>query len=608
MPGIVGIVTNMPREWAEPQLSKMLGIVRHESFYATGTFTDDRNGVYCGWTVQDKSFSDPMPVRNEKGDVVLVFSGEEYPEPGASASLRAKGHQFDPENASYLVHVYEEDPANFPLSLNGRFHGLVVDSARSVVKLFNDRFGMHRLYYHQSKEAFYFAVEAKAILAVRPELRSIDMQSLGEYVSCGCVLDNRSLFKDIRVLPPGSAWTFKGGVLEKKGNHFDPREWEQQSALEPEPYHLEMRRSFSENLPKYLKAQQPLGMSLTGGLDTRMVMAWQKFAPGTFPCYTYGGAYRECRDVVVARQVATLCKQTHQAITVDGNFLSRFAHYAQRSVYLTDGCTDVYRAPDLYLSERARQIAPIRITGLYGDEVLRHSRAFKPSAAIPGLYSQSFLPHVDAARNTYNNVLQCHPTSFALFRQATWHHFGILSLEQTQLAVRTPYLDNDFLRTVYRAPASAVENNNLRVQLIGDGSPTLQALRTDRGFGGNSNYLVSSASRAYQEFTFKAEYAYDYGMPQWVARVDHAFSPLHLERLFLGRHKLYHFRVWYRDILNKYVRDMLLDSKSLSRPYIERKGVENVVEGHLSGKQNFTSELHRLLTLELIHQLFIEAT
>ena len=51
------------------------------------------------------------------------------------------------------------------------------------------------------------------------------------------------------------------------------------------------------------------------------------------------------------------------------------------------------------------------------------------------------------------------------------------------------------------------------------------------------------------EFTFKAEYAYDYGMPQWVARIDHVLSPLHLERLFLGRHKYAHYRVWYRDVL-----------------------------------------------------------
>ena len=71
---------------------------------------------------------------------------------------------------SYLVHLYEEDPS-FPKSLNGRFQGLVADRTRGVATLFNDRYSMHRLYYHEANDAFYFSVEAKAILAVRPELR-----------------------------------------------------------------------------------------------------------------------------------------------------------------------------------------------------------------------------------------------------------------------------------------------------------------------------------------------------------------------------------------------------------------------------------------------------
>ena len=60
--------------------------------------------------------------------------------------------------------------------------------------------------------------------------------------------------------------------------------------------------------------------------------------------------------------------------------------------------------------------------------------------------------------------------------------------------------------------------------------------------------------RSFLDLTVKAEYAYDYGMPQWVARIDHVLAPLHLERLFLGRHKFYHFRVWYRDTLSAYFR------------------------------------------------------
>jgi asparagine synthase (glutamine-hydrolysing) len=115
-----------------------------------------------------------------------------------------------------------------------------------------------------------------------------------------------------------------------------------------------------------------------------------------------------------------------------------------------------------------------------------------------------------------------------------------------------------------------------------------------------------AAHRGVLEFLFKAEYAYDMGMPQSVAKIDHTLSAFHLERLFLGRHKVFHFRLWYRDALAEYVREMMLDPRSLSRPYVERKGVEAVVRGHLKGDRNYTTDIHKLLALELTHRLFLD--
>jgi asparagine synthase (glutamine-hydrolysing) len=96
-------------------------------------------------------------------------------------------------------------------------------------------------------------------------------------------------------------------------------------------------------------------------------------------------------------------------------------------------------------------------------------------------------------------------------------------------------------------------------------------------------------------------------MPQRVAQIDRLFSGLHFERLFLGRHKFAHYRVWYRDALSGYVREMLMDRRTLSRPYLDPKMVEMAVAGHLKGNRNYTTEIHKLLTLELLHRLFIDA-
>jgi len=603
MPGIVGFISKMPRTMAEPHLFQMVESLQHESFYASGTWVDESLGIYVGWTALENSFSDNMPLANEQGDITLVFSGEEYPEPGTAERLRGLGHSLKSGDSSYLVHLYEEDP-KFLVQLNGMFHGLLADRSRGTVTLFNDRYGMRRIYYHEAKDAFYFAAEAKAILAVCPELRSADPRGLGELISLGCVLENRTLFQGIQLLPAASAWVFLDGTCRRRHTYFQPSEWESQTALDADGYYHQLHETLACNLPRFFTGEQRIGVALTGGLDTRVLMAWRNAPPHSVPCYTWGGTYRDSQDVLVGRRVADACQQPYQVVTVGEDFLSQFSRYAERSLYLSDACVDVGLSPLLYVSEKAREIAPVKVVGTYGSEVLRHARMFKPTDPTPGLFRPEILSYVGRARGTYQTLLRDNPVTFVAFRQSPWQHYGILALEQTQLTVRSPFLDNEFVKTAYRAPQSVDGPPEVRPRLIADANPDLARIRSDRGVGARG--VFGLAARGLLEFTFKSEYAYDYGMPQWVASIDHTLAGLHIERLFLGRHKFMHFRVWYRDALAEYVRQMLLDSRTLSRPYLDRKGVETTVQAHLRGNRNYTNEMHKLLTLELLHRLFLD--
>jgi asparagine synthase (glutamine-hydrolysing) len=465
---------------------------------------------------------------------------------------------------------------------------------------------MHRLYYYHSDDGFYFATEAKAILAVRPELRASDSRGLGEFVACSCVLEDRTIFKDIYLLPAASAWTFRNADLACKNTYFDPRQWEDQTPLTAESYYQELRSTLSTSLPRYFAGRQKMGIAMTGGLDTRVILACHPPSPGSLPSYTFGSKFRESQDVRIGRKIARICRQPHQVIEVGDEFLANFPAYAERSIYISEGTLDVYRASDLYVSKKAREIAPAKIVGTYGSEIVRQAVMFKPAEPMAGLFTPDFLSHVRAAGNTYAELRRQHPVTFAAFRQSPWYHHGILALEQSQLTVRSPFMDNDFVRTVYLAPKNTAVGEDVRLRLIKDGSPALGRIRSDRGVGGNGGHITSALARAFQEFTFKAEYAYDYGMPQSVVRIDQSLSGLHLERLFLGRHKLLHFRYWYREQLAEYVRQILLDPLTLSRPYLQKKALVTVVEDHIKGRRNYTTAIHKLLTLELLQRLFLD--
>jgi asparagine synthase (glutamine-hydrolysing) len=599
MPGIVGLITKRPRQWAEPQLLCMVEALRHEPFYRAGTWINESLGVYVGWTAIEGSFAKSMPLHDQKRNRALIFSGEAYGE-------RNIAEDGSVNEAAFLLRLAETDSA-FPLQLDGLFHGLVADSSARTVTLFNDRYGMHRLCYHEAKDAFYFAAEAKAILAARPELREPSPQGLGEFLACSCVLENRTIFKDIAVIPAGSRWHFADAALQKKETYFDPKQWESQAPLDAEAFFENLRDSLATCLPGYFEGAQRTAMALTGGMDTRVLLSQFKPTAGALPTYTFGSMYRDNRDVQLARKVAQVCSQTHQVITVGDEFLRNFPSYAEQSIYLSEGGVDVYRASDLYVSKIARTIAPAKVVGTYGSEIVRHAVMFKPMLPANGLFVGEMVSNVRRAYETYAAIRKSHPVTFAAFMQSPWYHHGVLALEQSQLSVHSPFLANDFVAAVYRAPLNASPDDDVRLRLIEDGSRALRQIPSDRGIGGSLGPPASSLVHAFYEFTFKAEYACDYGMPQWAARMNSAVAPLHLDHVFLGRHKFLHYRTWYQNELASYVQEILLDRRTLMRSFFEPKQVEAMVTGHVKGHRNSTTAIHKLLTMELLFRRFFDA-
>lgn len=581
----------------------MVKSMLHERFYGCGSLLESNSGVGVGWVCLQAAFDDCQPIWNENKDICLVFSGEHYAGSTEPESVKAAGHECPGGNATYLVHLYEELGKTFFKTLNGNFSGVVIDLRENKVILFNDRFGLHRIYYHESEDAFHFASEAKALLQAFPQLRQVDMQSWGESFGCGCTLQNRTLFDGVSLLPPGSLWTFRPGQRIQKELYFQKSDWEGFAQLPTEDYYQRLKETFVRILPRYFKGRQPVALSLTGGLDSRMIIAVAPFLPFKLQTYTFGGMVRECADVKVARKVALACQQYHEVLVMHRKFFNEFPSLARRCVQISDGTMDVSGAVGLFMNRMARDLAPVRLTGNYGSEILRGHVAFKPAALCGQMFDGQFLPWVLKAADTYACEREAVvPASFIAFKQVPWHHYGLNALEQSQLLIRSPYLDNEIVPLSYQMPHDAAVNRALLHRLIVESNPALSGVPTDRGAMERLSIMPYKLRVLLEEFFPRAEYVYDYGMPQWLARIDRYTSPLHIDRLFLGRQKYRHFRIWYRDQLSSYVKEVLLDPQTLGRPYLNGRFVGKMVTAHVTGRGNYTSEIHKLLTTEMIER------
>ena len=155
-------------------------------------------------------------------------------------------------------------------------------------------------------------------------------------------------------------------------------------------------------------------------------------------------------DDRIAAKVAGACGLPHRLLRLDRDFFSDFADHADRSVYITDGYFGITGAHEVYFNNLARQLAPVRITGLFGSEILRGASTFKPIGLSPSLFHPDFEQAVCAAPRQLTD--QVHPVTAAAFRNVPWNLFGSLAASRSQVVLRTPYLDHEIVALAFQAP------------------------------------------------------------------------------------------------------------------------------------------------------------
>lgn len=595
MPGIVGIISRRQLEECEQLLNIMINCMNYEQFYTSGKCTAPELGVYAGWIAHEKSLASTQSAVQHDNNISLVFSGEYF----LSASSTSQ-----PLDVSYLLDSYQNRGQYFVENMNGLFSGLIIDRNCKRVLLFNDRYGIERIYYHERNGDIYFASEIKALLAILPDLRQFDDDGVAQFLQYGCTLEGFTLFKDIKILPGASLWLFDEKLSNTKIPYFNPESWENQTALSEENFEAEFIETFNRIIPRYLNTNQNIGISLTGGLDTRMITACLPKAIQKPVCYTFAGLTGETLDVKLAAKISKTLELEHHILHLGDDFINNYEGFLNKTVYTTDGCAGALTAHEIYFNAQARRLSPIRLTGNFGSEILRSMSTFKPLELTANLFDAEFNEKLKV-NHRFDQGENQHPVSFSAFKEIPWNLYGSLAAGKSQLTFRSPYLDNEIVALAYRAPLKSRTSPNSALRLINEMNPTLGAIPTDRGLLWNSNQWIQLLRRIPVEINFKLDYYHKDGLPNVLAPFEPCLNLLNHFQL-LGQHKYLPYRLWFKHELATYLGDTLLNSHTLQMPYWNSSFIKTIVDDHINGNKNYLREIHALLTLEAVDRLLIQ--
>jgi asparagine synthase (glutamine-hydrolysing) len=525
---------------------------------------------------------------SESGDIVVLFRGE-----ALWGGADGAGSWWSVDE---LARAYEREGIDRLLAgLEGTFTGLVIDQRQHRAFLFNDRYGVDRLYWCERDGDTYFASEAKALLNVLPELRRFDPDGVAQVLALGHPIEGRTLFQHVGSAPAATLWTIDGAAC-RKSTYFTPASWESQQSLTSRAYDDAMAGALSRVIPRYYRSPARLGLALTGGLDSRIVLAARPAASAGLRAYTFGAPSGETYDSRIARRLAAAAGVEHSIVRLRPDFFSDFADHADRTVYITDGLLGVTGTHELYLSEQARQLAAVRLTGVFGGEILRGVPLPNPTAVPSTLLAPEY-QHAVSEWSAHWRRRTEHPVTGAAFGRLPLAIAGSLAAARTQLVFRTPFLDSEIVKLAYRAPRSSRLADSCNGWLTAK-APGLAAVEVDRGQ--MQTGLRGLSARVAAEVAFKLDYLSNDGLPDWLAGHDALVDRLST-RAGLLRHRYLRYRRWFRADLASYVSDAMARVARQSSIW-NASQLATVAADHIGGRRNLAGEINAILTLEAVER------
>lgn len=311
-----------------------------------------------------------QPVSNEDGSVWLVYNGEIYNHQELRGMLQARGHRYrSRSDTETIVHLYEEYGLDCVHHLRGMFAFALWDMRRRRLFAARDRLGIKPFYYRHTRRDFLFASEIKALLAYPGVGAELNRAALPEYLAFGYLAGADSLFAGIRKLPPAHTL-----VVDETGRLTIKPYWElsfpSDTESRPKSFYIETYRGlFEEAVTSHLMSDVPLGVFLSGGVDSSAVAAMMTKILRT-PIETFSVGYEEeaYSELPYARAVASHLGSVHHEVRVSRQ---EFLDALPKLIWHEDEPLVWPSSVSLYFVARlAREHVTVVLTGEGSDETL----------------------------------------------------------------------------------------------------------------------------------------------------------------------------------------------------------------------------------------------
>ncbi len=319
-------------------------------------------------SIIDLSAAAREPMSNEDESIWLTYNGEIYNFRELRSGLLKKGHTFKSQSdGEVVVHLYEEMGVGCLEKLRGMFAFALWDRGKNSLFLARDRMGKKPLHYARFDGGFAFASEIKALLRHPGVGRTIDLSSLGKYLTLEYVPAPHTIYESIKKLEPGHY------LLGQNGAFAARKYWDLPLADYPigfkteDEYAEELRAILERAVRTRLAADVPVGVFLSGGIDSGLVAAFAARADRKIECFTIGFDEKSFDESGHANSVARALQLNHRLKVF--NTGEMLANLDRLPDFLDEPLADASILPFYLLSRVASESLKVALSGDGGDEL-----------------------------------------------------------------------------------------------------------------------------------------------------------------------------------------------------------------------------------------------